>query len=548
MDRRTVLALVLVTAVVLLTPKLFPTTARPGTQAPATAAPAPSAPATAAPAPTVAPLQTEASADSQTVAVTLRVDTTIVAGSTADIRFTSLGAAPLSATLKQHRALSATSGSVVVEDPSLPLLRFRLLRGRDTVDLSGTTFVREQAGDNGLRYQADVGGYHVQIAYEAKPDSYLVHMSGSVAPNSAGQLPAFLLVDLPTSLASYEADTVADHQALSFAVKPYRRRAEAVPFRSMDPGERKLIAGPVSWVVAKNKYFMFGYLAADGDSSYREVQAVGGPRQSRVPTHAQATIIHAIGATGTFAADLYVGPQEYKRLIALGRDFENSNPYGGWLQGVVQPFATLVMRVLLWMKSTLPVGYGWILIIFGVTVRVLLWPLNQRAMRSSLKMQRIQPELSAIQAKYKGDPQKLQSEMMRVYKEHGMSPFSAFSGCLPLLIPMPVFFALFFVFQNTIEFRGVPFLWLPDISIKDPFYITPLLMGVTMFVMSWIGLRNSPPNQQAKTMAYVLPVVMTVMFANFASGLNMYYAVQNLAAIPQQWLIANERAKSAGKG
>jgi len=136
---------------------------------------------------------------------------------------------------------------------------------------------------------------------------------------------------------------------------------------------------------------------------------------------------------------------------------------------------------------------------------------------------------------------------MRVYKEHGMSPFSAFSGCLPLLIPMPVLFALFFVFQNTIEFRGVPFLWLMDISLKDPYYIIPLFMGISMFGLSWIGLRNAPPNPQAKMMAYVMPVMMTVLFANFASGLNLYYAVQNIAALPQQWLIAHERAKANPK-
>lgn len=126
-----------------------------------------------------------------------------------------------------------------------------------------------------------------------------------------------------------------------------------------------------------------------------------------------------------------------------------------------------------------------------------------------------------------------------------MSPFSPIAGCLPMLIPMPVLFALFFVFQNTIEFRGVPFLWLPDISLKDPYYLLPIAMGISMYVLSWIGLRNSPSNAQAKMMAYVFPVMMTVFFLNLPSGLNLYYAVQNIAALPQQWMIAKERAKAA---
>jgi YidC/Oxa1 family membrane protein insertase len=165
-------------------------------------------------------------------------------------------------------------------------------------------------------------------------------------------------------------------------------------------------------------------------------------------------------------------------------------------------------------------------------------------MRSSLKMQRIQPELQALQKKYKSQPEKQQAEMMKLYKEHGMSPLSPLMGCLPMLIPMPVLFALYFVFQNTIEFRGVSFLWMTDISLKDPYYILPIAMGISMFVLSWIGLRTSPSNSQAKMMAYVFPVMMTVFFFNLAAGLNLYYAVQNIAALPQQWLIARERAKA----
>jgi YidC/Oxa1 family membrane protein insertase len=228
----------------------------------------------------------------------------------------------------------------------------------------------------------------------------------------------------------------------------------------------------------------------------------------------------------------------------MGRDFENANPYGGFLQGIVQPFATIVMRVLLWMHEALRLDYGWVLIIFGVVVRLALWPFNQRAMRTSLKMQALQPELQAVQAKHKSDPQKMQAEIMEVYRRHDMSPFSAVSGCLPMLLPMPVFITLFFVFQNTIEFRGVPFLWLSDISLKDPYYILPVLMGASAYALSWIGLRNAPDNPQAKMMSYIFPVMMLVFFVNAASGLNLYYTVQNLAALPQQWLIANERAKA----
>jgi YidC/Oxa1 family membrane protein insertase len=237
-------------------------------------------------------------------------------------------------------------------------------------------------------------------------------------------------------------------------------------------------------------------------------------------------------------------------LRAIGRDVEHVNPYGGWLQGIVQPFATAVMRLLLWMHDNLKLSYGWVLVIFGILVRFVLWPLNQTAMRTNLKMQALQPELQAIQKKYTSDRspeamQRQQQEMMKLYQKHGMTPLSPMMGCLPMLIPMPFLFALFFVFQNTIEFRGVSFLWLPDISQHDPYYILPLLMGVSMFFLSWIGMRNSPPNPQAKMLGYMMPVMMTVFLLKLAAGLNLYYAVQNIAAMPQQWLIARQRAKRA---
>ena len=125
-----------------------------------------------------------------------------------------------------------------------------------------------------------------------------------------------------------------------------------------------------------------------------------------------------------------------------------------------------------------------------------------------------------------------------------MSPFSSVSGCLPMLIPLPVFFALFFVFQNTIEFRGVSFLWLPDISIKDPYYILPILVAITAIGLSYIGMKGVKANEQQKIMMYMMPAMMLFIFLNMASGLNLYYLVQNLASLPQQWMIAQERGKA----
>jgi YidC/Oxa1 family membrane protein insertase len=558
MDKRFLLALVLTAVVVIATPWLFGTpSSRKNTVPAPNITRTDSAPVAPRPAPaavearlgdTTRPSVLPSVGDSVAPQVSVP-DTTVVSTPLADYRFTNIGAAPLSVSLKSFKALDGSKEPVELASSSGWLLGYRLFLPGDTLDLSRVPFTlartRSPSNADLLTYRAVVDNAEILIRYSFVPDSYLVRVSGEVrhpAANGGG----FLAVSLPTNLRSAEADSLDDQQHLAYAVKPQRENARGIPFAKLDPGEQRLETGPITWAAVKNKYFILGLLTPVGDAPFAEVTVTGGPRTGKRATRAAGIVVEPI-RSGAFAFELYTGPQEWRRLLAVGRDFENSNPYGGFLQGVVQPFATIVMRILLWMRATLNLGYGWVLVIFGVAVRLLLWPLNQKAMRTSLKMSRLQPELSEIQKRHKADPQRMQAEIMRVYKEHGMSPFSSLSGCLPMLIPMPILFALFFVFQNTIEFRGVPFLWLADISLKDPLYIVPILMGVSMFVLSIIGMRNSPPNPQAKMMAYVLPVMMTVFFLNLASGLNLYYAVQNLTAIPQQWMIANERGKSTAK-
>jgi len=558
MDKRLLLAFVLSGVVVVTTPWLFPPSKVPPAPAVVVGADAkpqaPSATTTAVvgntPAARVAntggggstPVPGAAPA-SAVFAETLTVNTSV-----SHTRFSTLGAAPLDVQLPGFNSLGKTKGMVSIHQQNEPLLRYRLLAGRDTLDLSKVTFVATRSsgatGGQAIEFRGRSGATDITLQYAMTDSNYLGTVRATVRGAAA---PAFLLVDLPTGFVSQEGDTLGDVTSLAYAVKPARGSAKGIPFRKLDPGEQRLEAGPMFWAIAKNKYFIVGMLTSEKAPTIAEVHFEGGARTSKMATRGNATAVLPL-TDGATVFDLYAGPQDWERMRALGRDFENANPYGGFMQGVVQPFATIVMRSLLWMKRTTHANYGWVLVIFGVVIRLLMWPLNQKAMRASMKLQVLQPELQALQAKHKNDPQKQQAEIMKLYAEHGMSPLSPLLGCLPMLLPMPILFALFFVFQNTIEFRGVAFMWLPDISLKDPFYILPLLMGASMYVLSWIGLRNAPPNPQAKMMAYMMPAMMTFFLINFASGLNLYYTVQNLAALPQQWLIANERAKKQRSG
>ncbi len=560
MDKKLLIALLLTAVVVAVTPILFPTPKRASTASGTTRGVARSDSTQAAVTPSSTPRQV---ADSPTarvmsgdsaVAVTLSPGNSVVAKVTevstarSTYQFSNIGAAPVSIVMKDYKNLSAVKGLVNLKLRDRALLRYSLVIAGDTIPLDRVAFdVSEQpaaSGDRVLTYRTVVKGVGVAFSYDLTPDRYVTHISGRLenAPPAT-----FLLIDLPSGLPVTEADTLSDLRTLSYSFKQVRSNARGVPFGKLDPGEKRLEAGPLGWAAVRNKYFVVGLVNPEG-STFDEMTLTGGPRTTKLATNASAVVVKSVKA-GTFAFDLYAGPQQADQLLAMGRDFDHVNPYG-WsiLQPVVNPIAAVCIRLLLWIHDHLKLSYGWVLILFGVFIRVALWPLNQSAMRSSLKMQEIQPKLAEVQKKYKDKPEQQREAMMKVYKEAGASPFTALSGCLPMLIPMPVLFALFFVFQNTIEFRGVPFLWLTDISVKDHFYILPVLMGISMYLMSWMGLRNAPPNPQAKMMSYMFPVMMTFVLANMASGLNLYYTAQNIAALPQQWLLAKERQKGRRSG
>lgn len=575
MDRKVFLALVLSAAVVVVFQLLFPAPkppVRPVAGADSAAVGAvggvgsigatatSSATATAAvpgasPGATLTPGTSPADSAARTAGVAAET-TTVVTGKVR-YRVSSLGARPVGAELRDYVAMGPngkrTARQVEMMRPGDAIVGYRLVIPGDTIALATVPFTLTRTGDDAsprLEYRATLpNAIAIAIAYTFAPDSYVVRVEGRV--ENAPQ-PSFLLAELPHALASSEADTLEDSRHFAIAYKPVNKDAVGLPFGKIEAAEPVLGAGPLSWAVAKSKYFIVGFLTPAGDRAFQEVQVrphrtantSGWFGSKLVTTAADAAVVEALPADGAFRFEIFTGPQEFERLAALGRNFEDSNPYGGFLQGIIQPFATVVMRTLLWMKRNLALSYGWILVIFGVVVRLAMWPFQQRAMRSSMVMQRIQPQIQAVQERHRNDPQRLQQEMFKVYKEHGVSPFSAFSGCLPMLIPMPIFFALFFVFQNTIEFRGVPFLWLPDISLYDPLFILPVIMGLSSWLLAWVGMRNAPPNPQAKMMSYMFPAMMTVFLWKFASGLNLYYTVQNIAALPQQWLLANERGKN----
>jgi YidC/Oxa1 family membrane protein insertase len=453
------------------------------------------------------------------------------------------------ATLPRYRSVAPSDRGRVAQilPPDSRLLGLTLVLGRDTIPLSDWPFTASSQrlavnGPTPLRLSSSRDGVNVDLTYTFRPDDYRIDVSGQVT--GVGPNGGLLLVGMGPTIANTEADSNENHRALALVTK--HNETERLDFGGLKPGEPKTVSGPLEWAAIKSKYFVTGVLAFDSTGGgISGATAAARPATGKRPTSADVILSMPLPPNGKFEYTAYAGPMEYDRLRRIGHGFDDVNPYG-WpgFRTIIRPLAAGVRWLLVWMHEHLNLAYGFVLIIFGILVRGLLWPLNQKAMRANMQLQAVQPLMKEIQEKYKNDPQKVQQEMFKLYKEHGVNPLG---GCWPMLLPMPVLFALFFVFQNTIELRGASFLWLPDLSRPDPLYIIPVVMGLSMWGLSKVGQLGMEPNPQMKMMLYVMPVMMTFLFLNFASGLNLYYAVSNIASIPQQWMLARERQKRTAR-
>jgi YidC/Oxa1 family membrane protein insertase len=475
-------------------------------------------------------------------------DTVLVTTPLARLGFSTLGGRLLFAQFPAYRSFAPADShqSVQVIPPGRPMLEHRLIVGTDTIRLSDWSFgasdsALDATAGGTLQLRAPTRTGEVRLEYRFRPDDYRFDVSGVVEGLTAG---ATLLIDLAEGLRSVEADSGDDFRR--FAVVRRRERTEISTLGSFKRGERRVFEGPFQWVGVKSKYFLVAALAVEeGQPRFSHAVVAGLGHAKNAAPRAEVTLALPVAPTGQFSYSVFAGPMEHKRLSAVGHGFDDANPYGwSFLRPIIHPVSVVVVDILLWMHERLNIAYGWVLVIFGFLVRLLLWPLNQKAMESSLRLQAVAPMIKEVQDRYRKDPEKLQREMLRIYREHRVNPFG---GCLPMLLPMPVLFALFFVFDNTIAFRGVPFLWLPDLSRADPFYIIPILMGASMYALMRVGQIGVPPNPQTKMMTYFMPVMMVVLFFGLASGLNLYYTVQNVLSLPQQYWVAMKRLKQQGK-
>jgi YidC/Oxa1 family membrane protein insertase len=311
--------------------------------------------------------------------------------------------------------------------------------------------------------------------------------------------------------------------------------------------------GHTYYVAVHNKYFLGAIVPRDDFQGPSKLFASTAPRHDESSVGGQILVERTPGlAASRVGYDVYIGPLELAKLEATGLGIEGTVDLG-WTW--VRPLSRGILGFLIWLHSIIP-NYGVVIILFSVGMNLLFYPLTYKSTKSMRDMAALKPRLDALKEKYKSEPQRLSEATMRLYKEAGVNPLA---GCLPLLLQMPIFFALYAVLFHTIELRQAPFVaWIRDLSQPDvlfhlpvalPFIGTgisllPIIMGVTSFFQSKATMVD--PSQKALT--YMMPIMMTFIFFTMPSGLVLYWLMSNLFTIAQKALMKPSAVPVAAEG
>ena len=300
-----------------------------------------------------------------------------------------------------------------------------------------------------------------------------------------------------------------------------------------EPLAESIVGG---WAAMLEHYFVSALIPADdAQSDYytKALRKLG--RDEYIIGLRSAPVRVAPGTAERFSLHLYSGPKLQNDLKRITPGLELTADYG---------ILTVISKPLFWLLDKIYSvlgNWGWAIIVLTLMIKLVFYKLSETSYRSMARMRKFQPRLMTLRDRYKEDRQRLSQEMMKLYRQEKINPLG---GCLPILVQIPVFIALYWVLLESVELRQAPFiLWIHDLSVRDPYFVLPLLMGVTMLVQ--YKLNPTPPDPiQAKIMM-VLPIVFTFFFAFFPSGLVLYWFVNNLLSITQQWVITRKVLEKA---
>jgi len=369
----------------------------------------------------------------------------------------------------------------------------------------------------------DSDGLDVVKEFHMEPGSYVLTFHASVARGTQA-LPAAIL----WGPALGDAAT-----GTSYSQKPQGLIAEQTNVQRLsakDIAKQPVYQGEYRYAGVDDNYFMTVVLAPGPATITYQPVTVPAPNPK---DPARELMAYTVDLAQTDAPDrFFIGPKDFDVLSKIGPEMTWAINFGRFSVIVVP-----LLRSLKWVNTYVG-NYGWSIVVLTIIIQIILFPLQHKSIVSMRKMQEIQPQMKAIQdryAKYKAtDPekQKMNQELMALYKERGVNPAS---GCVPIILTMPLLFAMWAMLQTSIELRGATFMWIRDLTQRDPYYITPVLMGLTQFWQQVITPATGADPAQQKMMK-LMPVFMTVMFITLPAGALVYYTVSNLLRIGQQYI------------
>ncbi|WP_207060731.1 membrane protein insertase YidC [Motiliproteus sp. SC1-56] len=392
---------------------------------------------------------------------------------------------------------------------------FELADGQDELQVA-LTFTQENGAQITKRYTFHRGSYLVELSYEIdnKSDqSWEGALFGQIKRDASEDPSSQTSMGMQSYLGPAFSTTESNYEKVSF---------EDI----QDDGKfaRKSEAG---WVAMLQHYFVSAWIPEKSSAhSYFARERNGNYFAGFV----SPTMTVQPGAQGVTSAEFYVGPKIQDRLAEVAPNLELTVDYG-WLWWIAQPLFWLLKTI-----QAVVVNWGVAIILVTVVVKACFFHLSAKAYRSMAKMRAVGPEMQRLKELYGDDRQKMSQAMMQLYQKEKINPLG---GCLPILVQMPVFIALYWVLMESVQLRHAPFmLWIQDLSRMDPYFVLPILMGATMYVQQM--LNPTPPDpMQAKVMK-MLPFVFTFFFLWFPAGLVLYWVVNNILSIAQQWVITRK--------
>ena len=316
------------------------------------------------------------------------------------------------------------------------------------------------------------------------------------------------------------------------AIYTPEEKYEKITFEDM---EEKALSLDVKggWIGMLQHYFLGAWVPPAEVTEHFYSNVLSGPRYV-LGTYSPSIEVSA-GASYSFSAGFVAGPKLQDELEAIAPGLDLTVDYG-WLTVLAKPIFWLLKEI-----HNLFGNWGWSIIILTLIIKLLFFKLSEASYKSMANMRKMMPRIQALKDRYGDDKQRLNQAMMEMYKKEKINPLG---GCLPIVVQIPVFIALYWVLLESVELRQAPWIfWIEDLSIKDPFYVLPLIMGVSMFIQQ--KLNPAPPDPMQAKIMMSLPFVFTIFFAFFPSGLVLYWVTNNILSITQQWVITKQIEKAA---